>query len=142
VTGASLEALLSRIEKGQLELQAEQLDLDRLLQTVVERIQAASRSTLRFDVQITASPCPVWGDKVRLEQVFSHLLSNAAKYSPSDGTIRVYLVQVGGQIHVDISDQGPGVLTSEAHRVFGSDEPLVAQLVAGELSGPIRLSSN
>jgi signal transduction histidine kinase len=109
---------ISRIERGQLQLQVEELHLRELLDAVVERIQGAARATLTFDVDVVADLCPLQGDRIRLEQVFAHLLSNAAKYSPADGIVRASVQQAGQQVVIEISDQGPGVRTMEAPRLF------------------------
>lgn len=109
---------ISRIEQGQLQLKFELLNLYDLLQTVVERIQGTARATLSFEVEVVAQLCPLHGDRIRLEQVFAHLLSNAAKYSPSDGIVRATIRQVGQQVVVEISDQGPGIPAMEATRLF------------------------
>lgn len=109
---------ISRIERGQLQLQVELLNLRELLDSVVERIQGAARATLTFDVQVPPDLCPLHGDRIRLEQVFAHLLSNAAKYSPADGEVRAHARQEDQQVVVEISDQGPGVRTMEAPRLF------------------------
>ena len=109
---------ISRIERGQLQLQVEELHLRELLDAVVERIQGAARTTLTFDVDVAADLCPLRGDRIRLEQVFAHLLSNAAKYSPADGIVRASVQQAGQQVVIEISDQGPGVRTMEAPRLF------------------------
>jgi signal transduction histidine kinase len=109
---------ISRIERGQLQLQMEELNLRELLDDVVERIRGAARATLTFKVRVPADLCPLQGDRIRLEQVFAHLLSNAAKYSPADGVVRATARQAGDQVVVEISDQGPGIRTVETARLF------------------------
>ena len=58
---------VSRIEQGQLELTLEPLDLGELVGLMVDRVRAAVRPTLRFEVQIACPLCQVPGDRIRLE---------------------------------------------------------------------------
>ncbi len=109
---------ISRIERGQFQLKTEELHLEELLNSVVERISGAARATLTFEVKVAADLCPLHGDRIRLEHVFSHLLSNAAKYSPSDGVVQATARQGEGQVVIEISDQGPGIRSMEAARLF------------------------
>ena len=109
---------ISRIEQGQLALQCEHLDIAELLRTVVDRTRAGVRPGVRFDIAIPPELCTVWGDRIRLEQVLSHLLSNAVKFSPLDGVIQLRATRSGGQVQVEVIDQGPGMPGPDTDRVF------------------------
>ncbi len=109
---------ISRIERGQFQLKTEELHLEELLNSVVERISGAARATLTFEVKVAADLHPLHGDRIRLEHVFSHLLNNAAKYSPSDGVVQATARQGEGQVVVEISDQGPGVRPVDGPHLF------------------------
>jgi CheY-like chemotaxis protein/anti-sigma regulatory factor (Ser/Thr protein kinase) len=60
----------------------------------------------------------VQADEVRVEQALSNLLSNARKYSPAGGTIRLAAVQRGGFVEVSVADEGLGIPRQALGRVF------------------------
>ena len=58
---------------------------------------------------LLSKPLPVYGDPVRLTQVFGNLISNAAKFTPEGGQIDVASVQRDGSAVVSLRDNGVGV---------------------------------
>ena len=93
------------------------VSLSKLTAKTVERFRVqATKHELQLD--FPASFPPVLGDEERLQQVFSNLVSNAIKYSPDGGTIRV-----GGRAYPDhvelyVSDSGPGIPLDKQSRLF------------------------
>ena len=57
-------------------------------------------------------------DRARLEQVFSNLLINAAKFTPEGGSIRLAAERRGNQVHVSVSDNGIGMSRDLLQRIF------------------------
>ena len=57
-------------------------------------------------------------DEIDIEQVFFNLLDNAARYTPPGTTLRVRGKRVGDMIEVEVSDDSPGIPTSDRPRVF------------------------
>lgn len=112
---------VSRITSGKLVLQRQTVALDELLRRCVEttRISAETRG---LDLAIETEPASVHGDPVRLEQVFGNLLTNAIKYTPSGGWVRVALATDGDEVRVSIEDSGVGIGPEMLDRVF---EPFV-----------------
>lgn len=101
---------VSRVSRGLIELRREVLRLDELLAASLD----ASRPLVEsrgHRVRVVEAPTPlhVQGDRVRLTQVFSNLLNNAAKYTPPGGEIEVRVLQEGAQACVRISDTGVGI---------------------------------
>ena len=100
---------LARGEERQLRL--EDIQLDDLVASVVERAQARAPQ-VRF---VTAlSPGLVKADPVLLERAVSNLLDNAVKYSPDGAPIEVSVR--GGEVIV--ADHGPGIADEDLPRVF------------------------
>jgi signal transduction histidine kinase len=88
---------VSRINSGKIKLQRERVELTDVIQRAVETVAPLLRSR-RHELSVTLPPRPVWldADPTRLEQVFSNLLNNSAKYTPEAGHIWL-TAEVSGQ---------------------------------------------
>ena len=60
----------------------------------------------------------VSGDPAQLRIVVDNLISNAVKFSPAGGRIRVSLGESGGQATLDVCDEGPGISAADRNRIF------------------------
>jgi two-component system CheB/CheR fusion protein len=101
---------VSRITLGKIDLRREHLDLREVLQQAIESTASAVRGGRhQFSAAITNEPLPVFADAVRLGQVFSNLLNNAAKYTPEGGHIRLVASRRALEVTVSIQDDGVGI---------------------------------
>lgn len=105
-----LEDLLdvSRISHGKLELRAERVDLSTVIQSALE----TSRPLLENHEVETKLPAePIWlqADPVRLAQIFSNLLNNAAKFTKGRGRIRLAVERQGKNVTIAVTDNGMGI---------------------------------
>jgi signal transduction histidine kinase len=108
---------VSRMSAGQLDLELEEVDLVEVVREVsanFERELSAARSELRLDL-----PPRLVGkwDRMRVEQIFTNLLSNAIRY----GASRPIEVRVGGgleQIELAVKDHGVGIPDEHQQRIF------------------------
>jgi CheY-like chemotaxis protein/two-component sensor histidine kinase len=110
---------VSRITRGLIDIQREPLDLGAILQSVVDTSRPfmdASRHELTLE--LPGDQICVTGDVVRLTQVFSNLLTNAAKYTNPGGRIRVSLEDDGGTARVRVSDNGIGLAPEQLTTIF------------------------
>lgn len=110
---------VSRITFGKVELHRERLDL----RTVAEEAVSASRPLLeeaghRLAVRLPREPVSVDGDRVRLAQVISHLLDNAARYTPSGGEIALEVTAANDAARVMVQDNGIGIPPDMLSRIF------------------------
>jgi PAS domain S-box-containing protein len=108
----------ARILRGGLGLQREPLDLHELLAALCSsfRLGAEARGVSLL-VSETARPS-VFGDRGRLEQVFTNLLVNALKFTPRGGQISVQLGVEGACAVVHVSDNGVGISPSLLPIIF------------------------
>jgi PAS domain S-box-containing protein len=111
---------VSRITTGKLQLNRERVPLQRVLQQAIET--ARPRIEARHH-RLVVEPAlrEVWlnGDSVRLAQIFTNLLNNAAKYSENGATISVRVqVLAGERVRVSVSDTGIGIPPESLARVF------------------------
>ena len=110
---------VSRVSRGRIELRRRHLSLAAMLTEAVE----ASRTVIegrrhRLELDLPEEPVWVEADAVRLIQIFSNLLHNAAKYTDSGGCIKVRLRAETGQAMVEIQDTGVGIEASFIPMVF------------------------
>jgi signal transduction histidine kinase len=100
-----------RIEQGQFSLHTTRANLAEIvLETVSTLRDYASQLGVSIVVEDAGDDAWVNVDPTRIHQVVSNLISNAAKFSPEGGIVRVRLTQSGsGTVRVSVSDVGPGV---------------------------------
>jgi signal transduction histidine kinase len=110
---------VSRISRGKIELQKERLDLVSLVREVFEDGADKLRGGKhRKQLSIQSTELFIDGDPVRLGQVFSNLLNNAAKYTPDAGAIDVTVTRDGDCAVVVVKDTGVGIPPDMLTRVF------------------------
>jgi signal transduction histidine kinase/ActR/RegA family two-component response regulator len=110
---------VSRITRGKIELRRERTDLARVLRTAIETSQPLiDASGHRIEVELPPDALPLDADPVRLAQVFSNLLNNAAKYAEQPGAIRVRVRREGHQVVVSVCDEGIGIEPDMLGHVF------------------------
>ncbi len=82
----------------------------------------------------------VCGDLDRLWEAVDNLVSNAIKYSPQGGAVRVELASVGDEATLRVRDTGPGLSPEDGSRLFGRFQRLSAKPTGGETSTGLGLS--
>ena len=110
---------VSRITRGKVALHLEDLDIASILRGAIETSRPlidAGRHELV--VELPPEPVRVHGDSVRLGQVFSNLLNNAAKYTEDGGRIRLAVRVLGDEVAVTIEDNGIGIDPAMLASVF------------------------
>jgi signal transduction histidine kinase/AmiR/NasT family two-component response regulator len=110
---------LSRIEAGQLELEAHDFDLGEMVAAACEPFAAlAADKGLAFAVEIAPEAAGVWrGDSLRLRQVLSNLAANAVKFTEAGGiALRVRATAEG--LAFDLSDTGVGIAPELQDQIF------------------------
>jgi signal transduction histidine kinase len=110
---------VGRITQGKVDLRLEVVPIDGILRSAVESIRplldgAGQRLTLRWSPE----PVHVRADTVRLTQVFSNLLDNAAKYTPPEGRIELILERRDHEVVVSMRDTGIGIPAEHLPHVF------------------------
>ncbi|WP_291983213.1 ATP-binding protein [Luteitalea sp.] len=117
---------LTRIEAGELRLALEPVQLTRLLAEVVGSAEAqAAGLGVSMERAVASNLPPLAADRPRLRIVFDNLLSNALKYTPRGGAIRVEATFERpsgdarvGQVAISVHDTGPGIPREYRERVF------------------------
>ena len=101
-----------RLERGPVKLQDVAAAAVEAVTPEIDRL----RHTLRQD--IATEPLWVSGDRVRLGQVLSNLLQNAAKFTPDGGQVRLILRRRDDDAELVVCDNGPGIPREKLRHVF------------------------
>ncbi len=109
---------ISRITRGKVDLRRERVVLNEVVSGALEASGVFASDSHELRVQICPEPLTVIGDADRLRQVFSNLLSNAAKFTPHGGKIWVLLERSGVQALVRVRDNGVGIPPDRLQSVF------------------------
>jgi signal transduction histidine kinase len=126
----------ARIDSGKLQLERRAVDLRGLVAESVEerRSQIESRQH-SMTLDLGTEPIFVDADPVRLAQVVSNLVDNAAKYTPVNGHLSVTVSQNGDEVAVAVHDTGLGIAADQALNIFEAFNqlPETRRLSAGGL---------
>ncbi len=110
---------VSQIVHGKLSLNVEPIDLhDCLGQAIKDCREDYGPKGLKLKMELTAEMHQVSGDFARLQQVFCHLLQNAGKFTPANGTISVRSANDGEDIVVEVQDSGVGIAAEDLSKIF------------------------
>jgi signal transduction histidine kinase len=117
LTSESLD--YAAMQSAHLELNRQPIRLNTLVEEAVSLLQpsiTAREQEVEFDVDDTLHPLMV--DEQRIERVIANLVSNAHKYSPKGGLIRVEIRREQDNQVIRVIDQGPGINEDELEAVF------------------------
>jgi PAS domain S-box-containing protein len=117
---------LSKVEAGKMEFRPESLDPGALARGVAEVLQTSlGERRVRLEVEVDESLGSVTLDPGRLKQVLYNFLSNALKFSPEGGLVRLSLVaDSAATFRIQVDDAGPGIRAEDLSRLFGAFEQL------------------
>jgi len=112
--------VLSLADAGELQMEAEPVEVGGLVRDVVSRVQGAARAQgITLDTRLPDAALTVTGDEQRLAQVLLNLLSNALQHTPPEGRITVSAQQVGkNEVHVTVQDTGEGIPAEDLPHIF------------------------
>ena len=109
--------VLSRTERGSLEISDEPVLVQRVVDRVARDIQRR-RPALVIDIALAADLPPARGELTYVEQVLRNLVGNAAKYGPASGPIQIVGAVVDDRVEIRVLDAGPGIQDDDRERVF------------------------
>ncbi|MGO8878583.1 MAG: ATP-binding protein [Desulfomonilaceae bacterium] len=113
---------LSRIETGKADLNISAVDLNQLLNNCIGMIKERSiRRNLTLELQIKEDDFfgkEILADELRLKQIVVNLLSNATKFSPVGGHVRLEAQRNGHELMISVSDTGIGIKPEDQDRIY------------------------
>lgn len=115
---------VSRIDRGKIDLRRERVPVDAMVSAAIETARPAiDAKSHELVVHFAQKSLHLDGDPVRLAQIVSNLLINAAKFTPAHGRIELSLRDVAGddgrpQLEIVVRDNGCGIEPEQLPRVF------------------------
>ena len=123
---------LARIRNSKLQLQFQLVDAHELLRRALEICQPQVEARgLRLETRLDAKFTVLSADPARLQQIFCNLISNAVKFTPRDGVIRIATSNDSGNLRVEVTDTGAGIEPSKLISIFDAFEQAPQRASAG-----------
>lgn len=110
---------ISHVSRGKFRLKSEAVDVATLVGAALQETESiiASRGH-ELSVERPTSELTVWGDPIRLEQVITNLLTNAATYTPKGGKLEFQAKQENNRVVLRVRDNGLGIPKEMLSRIF------------------------
>jgi hypothetical protein len=111
---------LTRISRGKIELRFDRVDAHAVIREALDiaREDIAEKS-LHVSTALDAKDHSIWADRIRIEQVFWNLISNAVKFTPARGRIEIRTSNDNrNHFEFDITDTGIGIETERQRALF------------------------
>jgi signal transduction histidine kinase/CheY-like chemotaxis protein len=110
---------IARLERGKLQLQREHIDLNAVVAAAIETsLPIVQARRHRIEVCLASEPLFVHADPVRIEQLVTNLVTNAAKFTPEAGEITVSSSPDDGSATVSVRDNGAGLSEDMLTSIF------------------------
>jgi PAS domain S-box-containing protein len=109
---------VSRIESGRhLELLLKPINLPKLIE---RRVSSQRSYAANHEITISCDPNlpEITADEDKVDQILTNLISNAVKYSPEGGEIKIEVSDLGAEVQIDITDQGIGIPSDHLEKIF------------------------
>ena len=109
---------IERMESGQITLDKGPCRADDLLGRAADAMRAmADEAGVTLTTQ-KAGDAAVWADQDRMMQTVTNLVSNAVKFSPRGGTVRLSAQRQGEEVVFSVEDEGRGIPAEQIERIF------------------------
>lgn len=108
---------VARVRNGKLQLQCKTLDLVAVINEIQQVVlKAEPACKVRFDTPLQS--LFVHADPTRIEQIIWNLLTNAIKFTPAEGDVRVVTNRHDHSARIEVIDTGPGIAKEQLERIF------------------------
>lgn len=106
---------VARLEEAKVHLSNSEFELTALLQEIIHEIQVTNTS---HHIESDCCEAMLYGDRDKIGQVFTNLISNAIKYSPIGSTILIRCELVEGAVKISVKDEGVGISSKDQEKLF------------------------
>ncbi len=112
---------MSRIMAGKMRLNVQQVNLEEVVSAAIDTIRPAADARGVRIQKVMDPTVIVSGDPGRLQQVFWNLLTNAVKFTPNGGFVRVLMQRINSHVEVSVIDSGQGMSACVSWRTPSND---------------------
>lgn len=122
---------LSKVDSGKMELSVSSVRLGHLLENSLNMVrQKVGKRGLEINLSIQEGlkGIEIVADEIKLKQILFNLLTNATKFTPSGGHIRLGVERTNADLIISVSDTGIGLKPEDQHRIFEPFERLDSSL--------------
>jgi signal transduction histidine kinase len=110
---------LAKIDAGEMKIVVSPVDLPRLVRNALSGFEAAAeKKGVELHAQAPAVMAPVILDAAWIESALTNLLANALRLTKSGGGVRVSIADLGSDVVIAVSDDGPGIAVEHQQKVF------------------------
>jgi signal transduction histidine kinase len=110
---------LAKIEAGRIELRHQRTSLDILMSSTAQTARSlAYKRGLDLTFETPRDLPEIHVDPIRFKQILFNLVSNAIKFTPSGGAVRVHTSLQGGRLSIAVTDTGVGIAATDLPRLF------------------------
>lgn len=111
--------MLSRYDNKKVTKEESVFDLGELTKNCIDRLRfEVEKKNHNVECFVTANVPPVNADKYGIERVILNIISNAIKYTPENGVIKVYVGFVYNDAYIKVIDNGIGIPEADLSRIF------------------------
>lgn len=109
----------TKLEAGKVELQFTRENVKHIVQELANTLKAATEHRhIRFEVELPEYPVWLYIDQDKFEKITMNLLSNAFKFTPDGGVIKIQLQAQENQVVLTVQDTGPGIPQEKISTIF------------------------
>ncbi len=110
---------LAKLESGKMSFDFKPGNIARIMDQIADEFSSAvAHRNLRIVTNDASDDCRIVHDSERIKQVLRNLISNAVKFSPDEGTIRVEVTRSDRSVRVAVFDEGIGIPGDELEAIF------------------------
>ncbi|MDJ0843324.1 hybrid sensor histidine kinase/response regulator [Crocosphaera sp.] len=117
----------SNLQSGKYVLAVREFSLTKVAKNVVQRVSDEAehrRINLALDLQISEQQDSFCADPERVQQILYHLLNNALKFTPENGTVTLRIWRENNQVSLEVEDTGIGIKEEQIPLLFESFQQL------------------
>jgi len=109
---------LTRAESGRFPVTHEAVDVGEIVREVADYLRILAEEKNQTLYLEHAGRAVAWGDRATIGQTLVNIVENAIKYTPSGGRVVLRVAEMGTDVVVDVTDNGPGIPTNERPHIF------------------------
>ncbi len=110
----------AKVKSGSIEIEPEEADFRQIIQGIIKTLEPLGREkNVTLEAEMPPEPVPAFIDAGKVERLTVNLVSNALKFTPEGGSVKVTLSRGPGDIQVSVSDTGIGIPPEHIDTIFG-----------------------